>query len=246
MYVCTRSAFPSVRSNTVDAGIPGVALTLLQKDPAKTVVVTVGRDDEDLVSRIDTFIASYNDLVKFADAQAAASASGTAGALGRDTVLRGLRQALRGTLLGAHGSGVYTRLAEIGIGFTRTGELTLNRAALTEALTADATAVRAAQLGIKIVSQGGADKLAEYERILADAGLSDTQVGYMGDDLQDLPVLRRAGFSAAPADAAPEVRAAVQWVSPSGGGRGAARECIEHVLRAQGHWQSAIAGFFDC
>jgi len=116
---------------------------------------------------------------------------------------------------------------------------------LLSARTADATAVRAAQLGIKIVSQGGADKLAEYERILADAGLSDTQVGYMGDDLQDLPVLRRAGFSAAPADAAPEVRAAVQWVSPSGGGRGAARECIEHVLRAQGHWQAAIAGFLD-
>jgi 3-deoxy-D-manno-octulosonate 8-phosphate phosphatase (KDO 8-P phosphatase) len=116
---------------------------------------------------------------------------------------------------------------------------------LLSARTADATAVRAAQLGIKIVSQGGADKLAEYERILADAGLSDPQVGYMGDDLQDLPVLRRAGFSAAPADAAPEVRAAVQWVSPSGGGRGAARECIEHVLRAQGHWQAAIAGFLD-
>ena len=116
---------------------------------------------------------------------------------------------------------------------------------LLSARTADATAVRAAQLGIKIVSQGGADKLAEYERILADAGLTDSQVGYMGDDLQDLPVLRRAGFSAAPADAAPEVRAAVDWVSQNGGGRGAARECIEHVLRAQGHWPAAVAGFLD-
>ena len=116
---------------------------------------------------------------------------------------------------------------------------------LLSARTAGATAARAAQLGIKIVSQGGADKLAEYERILADAGLGDHEVGYMGDDLQDLPVLRRAGFSAAPADAAPEVLAAVTWVSPSPGGRGAARECIEHVLRAQGHWQAAIAGFLD-
>ena len=117
---------------------------------------------------------------------------------------------------------------------------------LLSARTADATAVRAAQLGIRIVSQGGADKLAEYERIVADQGLTDNQVGYMGDDLQDLPVLRRAGFSAAPADAAPEVRAAVQWVSSSAGGRGAARECIEHVLRAQGQWQAATGGFFDC
>jgi len=116
---------------------------------------------------------------------------------------------------------------------------------LLSARTADATAVRAAQLGIKIVSQGGTNKLAGYEQILEEAGLTDGQVGYMGDDLQDLPVLRRAGFSAAPSDAAPEVRAAVKWVSTSGGGRGAARECIEHVLREQGHWQAAVAGFLD-
>lgn len=116
---------------------------------------------------------------------------------------------------------------------------------LLSARTAGATAARAAQLGITIVSQGGANKIAGYEQILHAAGLADHQVGYMGDDLQDLPVLRRAGFSAAPADAAPEVRAAVHWVSASGGGRGAARECIEHVLRAQGHWQAAVAGFLD-
>lgn len=116
---------------------------------------------------------------------------------------------------------------------------------LLSARTAGATAARAAQLGITIVSQGGANKIAGYEQILHAAGLEDHQVGYMGDDLQDLPVLRRAGFSAAPADAAPEVRAAVHWVSASGGGRGAARECIEHVLRAQGHWQAAVAGFLD-
>jgi 3-deoxy-D-manno-octulosonate 8-phosphate phosphatase (KDO 8-P phosphatase) len=65
----------------------------------------------------------------------------------------------------------------------------------------------------------------------------------MGDDLQDLPVLRRAGFSAAPADAAAEVRAAVHWISASAGGRGAARECIEHVMRAQGLWAAAVAEF---
>ena len=116
---------------------------------------------------------------------------------------------------------------------------------LLSARTADATVVRAAQLGITIVSQGGADKLVGYEQILAAQGLSDEQVGYMGDDLQDLPVLRRAGFSAAPSDAAPEVRAAVHWVSASAGGRGAVRECIEHVLRAQGTWRAAVAGFFE-
>jgi 3-deoxy-D-manno-octulosonate 8-phosphate phosphatase (KDO 8-P phosphatase) len=116
---------------------------------------------------------------------------------------------------------------------------------LLSARLADATSVRATQLGITIVVQGAANKVAGYEQILADEGLTDEQVGYMGDDLQDLPVLRRAGFSAAPADAAPEVRAAVQWVSPSGGGRGAARECIEHVLRAQGVWRTAVADYLE-
>ena len=116
---------------------------------------------------------------------------------------------------------------------------------LLSARTADATTMRAAQLGITIVSQGGADKLAGYEQILAAQGLSDAQVGYMGDDLQDLPVLRRAGFSAAPADAAPEVRAAVQWVSASGGGRGAPRAGREHGRRAQGNWRAAVSGFFE-
>jgi len=114
---------------------------------------------------------------------------------------------------------------------------------LLSARLADATSVRANQLGISIVVQGAANKLIGYEQILADHGLTDDQVGYMGDDLQDLPVLRRVGFSAAPADAAPEVRAAVQWVSASGGGRGAARECIEHVLRAQGLWRTAVADY---
>jgi len=114
---------------------------------------------------------------------------------------------------------------------------------LLSARLAEATGVRASQLGITIVVQGAANKLTGYEQILADHGLTDEQVGYMGDDLQDLPVLRRAGFSAAPADAAPEVRNAVQWVSASGGGRGAARECIEHVLRAQGLWRTAVSDY---
>lgn len=116
---------------------------------------------------------------------------------------------------------------------------------LLSARLADATSVRASQLGITIVVQGAANKLTGYEQILAEQDLTDAQVGYMGDDLQDLPVLRRAGFSAAPADAAPEVRAAVHWVSASGGGHGAARECIEHVLRAQGLWRTAIADYLE-
>ena len=148
-----------------------------------------------------------------------------------------------GTIL-VHGDGSESKAFNIrdgaGIVWAQRAGLVIG---LLSARSADATAIRAAQLGIGIVVQGRGDKLAGYEQILTEANLTDEQVGYMGDDLQDLPVLRRAGFSAAPADAAPEVRSAVQWVSSNRGGHGAVRECIEHVLRAQGLWRTAVAGF---
>lgn len=111
---------------------------------------------------------------------------------------------------------------------------------LLSARTSAATAHRAAQLGVKTVVQGARDKVEAYERILADAGLADADVAYMGDDLLDLPVLARAGLSAAPADAAADVLGQVHWVSALNGGQGAARELIEIVLRAQGRWEAAV------
>src|SRR5215207_8041830 len=98
---------------------------------------------------------------------------------------------------------------------------------LLSARSSGATAHRAAQLAIRIVLQGATSKLEAYDRILRDAGLEDAAVAYMGDDLLDLPVLARAGLSAAPADAAREVRDRVDWVATAGGGRGAVRELIE-------------------
>jgi flagellar hook-associated protein 2 len=129
-------------TNTLDSAIPGVTLTLQQKDPTKTVVVSVDRDDQNLADRVNAFVSAYNDLVNFADAQATASNNGTVGAIGRDSVLRGLRSTLRDALLGAHGTGTFTRLAEIGLGFTRTGQLTLDQDKLTEALDSDPAAVQ--------------------------------------------------------------------------------------------------------
>jgi 3-deoxy-D-manno-octulosonate 8-phosphate phosphatase (KDO 8-P phosphatase) len=107
-----------------------------------------------------------------------------------------------------------------------------------------ATAHRAAQLAIRVVAQGVKNKLASYEQIVADAGLPDTAVAYMGDDLLDLPVIGRVGLAAAPADAAPEVRERVHWVSARGGGRGAVRELVELVLRAQGRWEGVTRDYF--
>ena len=111
---------------------------------------------------------------------------------------------------------------------------------LLSARTSGATAQRAAQLAIRTVSQGVTNKLAGYERIIQDAGVTDEDVAFMGDDLLDIPVLRRVGLSAAPADAALEVRERVDWVSPSGGGRGAVRDLIELVLRAQERWDGIV------
>jgi 3-deoxy-D-manno-octulosonate 8-phosphate phosphatase (KDO 8-P phosphatase) len=111
---------------------------------------------------------------------------------------------------------------------------------LLSARSSGATAHRAAQLAVRIVEQGVKSKLAAYERIIGDARVDDDEVAYMGDDLLDLQVLSRVGLSAAPADAAAEVRERVDWVSTAGGGRGAVRELVELVLKAQQRWDDVL------
>lgn len=106
-----------------------------------------------------------------------------------------------------------------------------------------ATTARAAQLGIRIVRQQAGDKLQMYRDLVDQEQFVDEEVAFMGDDLLDLPVLSRVGFSAAPADAAADVLARVNWVSSRAGGDGAARELIELLLRAQGTWDSLLQGF---
>jgi 3-deoxy-D-manno-octulosonate 8-phosphate phosphatase (KDO 8-P phosphatase) len=100
----------------------------------------------------------------------------------------------------------------------------------------DVTTRRAAELGITLVVQGEMDKGAAFDRILTDAGLDPDEVAFMGDDLLDLPALRRAGLSAAPSDAVREVLAEVHWVSAQPGGRGAVRELVELLLSSRGRW----------
>jgi 3-deoxy-D-manno-octulosonate 8-phosphate phosphatase (KDO 8-P phosphatase) len=106
-----------------------------------------------------------------------------------------------------------------------------------------ASARRASQLGIAIVVLGAGDKLDGYRRILDTHGFTDEDVAYMGDDLLDLPVLARVGLSSAPSDAVPEVLGRVHWVSGAPGGRGAVRELIELVLRAQGRWNAVVGAY---
>lgn len=107
------------------------------------------------------------------------------------------------------------------------------------------TTHRAAQLGITLVHHGVTSKVATYETILADLGLADAEVAYMGDDIVDLGVLLRVGLSAAPADAVEEVRSRVHWVSSLRAGDGAARELIELVLRSQRIWDHIVDDYLD-
>ena len=115
------------------------------------------------------------------------------------------------------------------------------RVGLLSARQSAATTERANQLRIAIVRQGALDKLTTYETLLAELGLEDHDVAFMGDDLLDLPVLGRVGLAAAPADAVPEVKATAHWVSHARGGDGAVRELTELVLKSQDRWEALVA-----
>jgi 3-deoxy-D-manno-octulosonate 8-phosphate phosphatase (KDO 8-P phosphatase) len=104
--------------------------------------------------------------------------------------------------------------------------------------------VRAAELGITHLHQRSLDKLVPYREVLDATGLSDEEVAYIGDDIQDLPLLRRVGFAAAPADAVPDVLPHVHFVTRNRGGWGAVREVCDLLLRGQGVWETVTAAYF--
>jgi 3-deoxy-D-manno-octulosonate 8-phosphate phosphatase (KDO 8-P phosphatase) len=104
---------------------------------------------------------------------------------------------------------------------------------------------RAADLGIKAVAQGPKDKVPTFERFLADRGLGPEQAAFVGDDLVDLPVMRRAGFAVAVADASEHLLEVAHYVTLTPGGRGAVREVIELILAVQGHWEMIAARYFE-
>ncbi|MBI3667603.1 MAG: HAD hydrolase family protein [Acidobacteria bacterium] len=103
-----------------------------------------------------------------------------------------------------------------------------------------ALVTRARQCRIMYIYQGHIEKIPIYEKILSESGAAEEQVGYIGDDLTDAPILARVGLAAAPANARPEVKRMVHLVTAAPGGQGAVREVIEVVLRAQGKWQQIL------
>lgn len=106
--------------------------------------------------------------------------------------------------------------------------------------TSEVVVRRAAELGVEFLFQGSRDKAADLAEICRQSGVAPEAVAFMGDDVVDLPVLKRVGFAAAPVDAHPDVLAHVHYVAKARGGRGAVREVTEMILHAQGAWQPML------
>ncbi|MBN2645168.1 MAG: HAD family hydrolase [Desulfuromonadaceae bacterium] len=104
---------------------------------------------------------------------------------------------------------------------------------------------RAQELGIEYLYQGAKNKLECYEDILRRTGLSDEQIAYVGDDLVDLPVLRRVGFAVAVADGVEEIRPYVDYVTSRCGGCGAVREVCDLLLKQSGRWQQVTQRYYE-
>jgi 3-deoxy-D-manno-octulosonate 8-phosphate phosphatase (KDO 8-P phosphatase) len=103
-----------------------------------------------------------------------------------------------------------------------------------------ALARRAHEMKMEFIYMKQPLKMPAYEEILRKAGVADTAVAYIGDDLPDIPLMRRAGLAIAVGDAVPEVKKAAHYTTKAIAGRGAVREAIELILKCQGVWEEMI------
>ena len=103
--------------------------------------------------------------------------------------------------------------------------------------------IRARELGLTEVYQKVNDKWAVFKEILRKKNLEPNEAAFAGDDLIDIPVMARVGLALAPADAVPEVLAIAHFVAPAPGGRGAARQMAEFILKGQGRWDEVLRSY---
>ena len=100
----------------------------------------------------------------------------------------------------------------------------------------EAVQIRFSRLGITHIYMKSAVKVHDYRDFLEKTGLQPEEVMYAGDDIPDYEVMTMVGLPVAPADAAPEIKRIAKYISHKNGGAGVARDVIEQVMRAQGHW----------
>lgn len=111
--------------------------------------------------------------------------------------------------------------------------------------TSGVVAARARDLGVEHLFQGVADKGEVLQQLLARLGLEAKEAAFMGDDLIDLPAMRRVGFAIAPANARPVVKENAHYTTVAAGGHGAVREVIEFILESQDKFAPILASYLN-
>jgi 3-deoxy-D-manno-octulosonate 8-phosphate phosphatase (KDO 8-P phosphatase) len=117
------------------------------------------------------------------------------------------------------------------------------RSGIISGRTSAAVQKRAEGLGMSFVIQGCEDKRRAFAETLEQAGVENLEVAYIGDDLNDIPLMLQSGLGVAVADAAPETREHAHYVTTTAGGFGAVREVVELILKAQGRWDESVARY---
>ena len=111
--------------------------------------------------------------------------------------------------------------------------------------TSETVALRARDLKLEYVYQGVIVKIRAFEEILEKEKITAAEVAFVGDDVIDLPIMRRCGFAVAVANARDEVKEEAHWVTPHAGGEGAIRDVVEYILKAQGRWDPAVKSYLE-
>jgi 3-deoxy-D-manno-octulosonate 8-phosphate phosphatase (KDO 8-P phosphatase) len=109
----------------------------------------------------------------------------------------------------------------------------------------ETVALRARDLKIDHIHQGIQDKASVLAQILTRDGITSAEAAFVGDDVIDLPAMRKCGLAVAVKNARPEVKAEAHWVTPHAGGDGAARDAVEYILKAQGKWKKAVEEYIS-
>ena len=140
----------------------------------------------------------------------------------------------------SNGDPLRTSNVKDGYALQLAGKLGYHLAVISGAVVTNITK-RLNMLGVTDVFTGIPDKVVKLEEYMEQYGLKPEQIVYVGDDIPDLPVMRRVGVAACPADAAPEIRQICHFISERPGGRGCVRDIIEQTLIVQGKWMTADA-----
>jgi 3-deoxy-D-manno-octulosonate 8-phosphate phosphatase (KDO 8-P phosphatase) len=109
----------------------------------------------------------------------------------------------------------------------------------------ETVALRARDLKIDHIYQGIQDKASVFAQILERDGITAAEAAFVGDDVIDLPAMRKCGLAIAVKNARPEVKAEAHWATSHAGGDGAARDAVEYILKAQGKWKQAVEDYIS-